>query len=136
MKQTIKRIFDKNSFHYRVLRKSFLVIALLSFISFIAERPDLFLGLIIGGIASSISFVLISYNIEQQIFYKAAYGRGDRMRALLVRYAVMAAALILAIKLPALSLPACVAGLFMPQIAIVLIQLLPEEADRTENQEL
>lgn len=79
-------------------------------------------GLVLGTVFSSLNFILMGETLPRRI-------SGSRRRAsvvsgisIFIRYALLAAPLILAIKTPSFNLAATVVGLFMIQIMILATQ--------------
>lgn len=79
-------------------------------------------GLVLGTVFSSLNFILMGETLPRRI-------SGSRRRAsfysaisVFIRYAVLAAPLIIAIKISSFNLAATVVGLFMIQIMILATQ--------------
>ena len=116
-----------NSFSIQVIKKSVLIIVALLLISILVQKEGWFWGFLFGWIASAVSFIALSYKVEQQVQYGSFLGFGNRFSWLLGRFGVLALALVLAIKISWISLPASAIALFIPQLAIFLTLLLPEK---------
>ena len=101
-------------------------------ISILVQKEGWFWGFLFGGIASAVSFIALSYKVEQQVQYGSFLGFGNRFSWLLGRFGVLALALVLAIKISWISLPASAIALFIPHLAIFLTLLLPEKQPEKE----
>lgn len=79
-------------------------------------------GLVLGTVFSSLNFILMGETLPRRISssrWRASVVSGV---SIFIRYALLAAPLILAIKTPSFNLAATVVGLFMIQIMILATQ--------------
>ena len=76
-------------------------------------------GLVLGGLFSTINFVLMAQTLHWKIKGERTKASFSALGNILFRYTFMAIPLFLAIKLPRFDLVATIAGLFMVQAVIL-----------------
>ena len=100
-----------------------LVLAIGAGLCFLAAgQKEICRGLVLGGVFSAINFALMG----QLLFYRLADNRKTAARrslvALLLRYAVLAVPVVLAVQSERFNLPATIVGIFMVQLVILIEQ--------------
>lgn len=94
----------------------------------VAGYKEICRGLVLGAVFSSINFVLMGRGLPDRI--KKEKGKASRaaLRGIIIRYAILAIPLVMAIKFKRFDVLATAAGLFMVQLAILadhFFRLLP-----------
>lgn len=94
--------------------------AALGILAYLGGWPAVARGLVLGSLFSALNFHLLGKTLAKNM----ATTQGRAMRVLRIaragRILLLGVPLVLAVKLPALDLPATVAGLFMVPMAILL----------------
>jgi len=90
---------------------------------YLAGWPALTRGLVLGSLFSALNFALLGHTVTQKLTREQRPGTLLALAAQLGRYLLWAVPVVIAVKLPAVDLPATVAGVFMVPVCIVLDSL-------------
>ena len=87
---------------------------------YVAGWPAVTRGLVLGSFFSALNFALLGQSLTHKLTGDQRPGTLVALAAQLGRYLLWAVPLVIAVKLPAVHLPATVAGVFMVPVCIVL----------------
>lgn len=87
---------------------------------YLAGWPAATRGLLLGSIFSALNFALLGKTLSQKLAGDHRRGTFFSVALQLGRYLLWAVPVILAVKLPAVDLPATVTGVFMVPVCIIL----------------
>lgn len=86
----------------------------------LAGWPAVTRGLLLGGFCSALNFVLLGKALARRLGGEPKGGSVGNRLARLGRYLLWGLPAVVAVKLPAVDLPATVAGMFMVQMSLLL----------------
>lgn len=99
--------------------------------AYAAGWPALTRGLVLGSLFSALNFALLGQTVSQKLSRGQRPGPLLSLAAQLGRYLLWAVPVVIAVKLPAVDLPAAVVGLFMVPVCIMVDTVLNHLRGRT-----
>ena len=93
---------------------------ILGLLAHLAGWPAVARGLLLGGLFSALNFVLLGKTLARRLGGGPQGGAVGNRLARVGRYLLWGVPTLLAVKLPAVDLPAAVAGMFMVQVSLLL----------------
>lgn len=91
---------------------------------YVAGWPEVTRGLVLGSLFSALNFALLGQTLTHKLAGDQRPATLISLAAQLGRYLLWAVPVVIAVKLPAVDLPAAVAGVFMVPVCIVVDTVL------------
>lgn len=104
----------------RYCTRALAVAVVLGLATHLAGWPAASRGLLVGSLFSVLNFILLGKELARHLDDAPQRGRVPKRIARVGRYLLGAVPVVLAIRLPAVDLPATVAGMFMVPLTILL----------------
>lgn len=121
------------AFQQRHGRRILAAAVALSLLAYVAGWPAVTRGLLLGSLFGVLNFVLLAQRLSRRLGGGPQRGRFANGLAQTGRYLVWAVPLVLAVKLPAVDLPATVTGLLMVPMSLLLDAIVLSLRDRKSS---